>query len=381
VNTPLVSIIVRTKDRPKLLRNALGSIAGQTYRQIEVILVNDGGCDFDVEELKSILGGISLNYIRLERNTGRAHAGNVGIENAKGEYIGFLDDDDVFYPEHVETLITFLEQSDYKIAYSDSLMVYKEYNPQTQEMADVKKEMIYSQDFDYDTLLFENFIPFMCLLFDREVLSMSGGLDKNLELYEDWDLLIRVGEKFPFYHIRKTTADYVQWSSAIQISQKNKDINFLRESYLRLFDKHITKFTPESIYSFKSRVYDIIKGKETHIRDIETFVKDKDTYIKNLQDVIKGKDQYINSIIYQLEQRDQHISNLESLVKEKDFVLHSIYSSRGWKVLLLYYRIRDKILPPNSIRRRTAKRVFKPLLLFLQYLLKCLVKKKESVDG
>src|SRR4030066_2407420 len=109
----LVSLIVRTKDRPKLLKSALQSIADQTYRPTEVVLVNDGGCDLDIEELKGILGDISLNYIRLEKNTGRAHAGNVGIENAGGEYIGFLDDDDEFYPEHVETLITFLKRSDY----------------------------------------------------------------------------------------------------------------------------------------------------------------------------------------------------------------------------------------------------------------------------
>ncbi|MBI5675730.1 MAG: glycosyltransferase [Nitrospirae bacterium] len=57
---PLVSIIVRTKDRPKLLKNAIKSIAEQTYRQIEVVLVNDGGCDLNVEELKNMLGDIPL---------------------------------------------------------------------------------------------------------------------------------------------------------------------------------------------------------------------------------------------------------------------------------------------------------------------------------
>ncbi len=85
--TPPVSIIVRTKDRPKLLKRAIQSIAAQTYRPIEVVLVNDGGCDLDIEELKTILGNVSLNYQRLAINTGRAYAGNVGIENTKGEYI------------------------------------------------------------------------------------------------------------------------------------------------------------------------------------------------------------------------------------------------------------------------------------------------------
>ncbi|MBI5640865.1 MAG: glycosyltransferase family 2 protein [Nitrospirae bacterium] len=225
----LVSIIVRTKDRPKLLKRALQSIASQTYRPIEVVLVNDGGCAHDAEDLKLLLGDISLNYVHLEKNMGRANAGNAGIGNAKGKFIGFLDDDDEFYPDHVETLVTFLEQSDLKIAYTDSLMAYEVYDPDTKEIKKVKKELVYSQDFDYDILIFENYIPFMCLLFDREVLAASGGLDTKFELYEDYDLLIRLGEKYPFHHLKKTTADYNQWSSASQISQRNNDVSYQRD--------------------------------------------------------------------------------------------------------------------------------------------------------
>ena len=142
-DNPLVSIIVRTKDRPKLLKRAIQSIASQTYRPVEVVLVNDGGCDLDIEELKTILGDLSLNYIRLEKNTGRAHAGNLGMAHAQGKYIGFLDDDDEFYQDHVVTLVSFLEQSDYAVAYTDSFMVYKEYDPGTYELkSDVKKEVL-----------------------------------------------------------------------------------------------------------------------------------------------------------------------------------------------------------------------------------------------
>ncbi len=73
-------------------------------------------------------------------------------------------------------------------------MIYKEYDPGTYELkSDVKKEVVFSQDFNYDKLLFENYIPFMCLLFGRDPLVSSGGFDKGFDLYEDWDLLIRIG--------------------------------------------------------------------------------------------------------------------------------------------------------------------------------------------
>jgi glycosyltransferase involved in cell wall biosynthesis len=310
---PLVSIIVRTKDRPELLKRALKSIEAQTYRPIEVILVNDGGCYLDVEELRGILGDISLNYTRLEENTGRANTGNVGIENARGDYIGFLDDDDELYPGHVSLLVSTLGQIDYKVAYTDSLMAYKEYNPRTSELVDIKKELVFSQDFNYDYLIFENYIPFMCLLFEREVLISSGGFDGNLDIYEDWDLLIRIGEKHAFYHIKQTTADYNQWDSELQIAQRNKDYDFMEQSYLKVLSKHINKVSAKRILDYNSHLADKYKG--------------------------------------------PYLKAIEALLAEKETALKDIYNSYGWKALLVYYRVRDKLLPPDSLRRQLVRRL------------------------
>jgi len=148
---PLVSIIVRTKDRPKLLKRALQSIAAQAYRPIEVVLVNDGGYDLDIEEIRNILQDVSLNYIRLEKNTGRAHAGNVGIENARGEYIGFLDDDDEYYPEHLHFLTENLKDSVLKIAYTDAEIVFTEF--QDEEHFEMFRYVYFSHEFSPATSL------------------------------------------------------------------------------------------------------------------------------------------------------------------------------------------------------------------------------------
>ena len=143
---PLVSIIVRTKDRPVLLERALKSIAAQIYRPIEVVLVNDGGCDLDMEKTENILGNIFLTYVRLEENTGRAHAGNVGIENAHGDYIGFLDDDDEYYPDHVLVLTGTLRGSQLKIAYTDADTIFIEVDKEG-EVFEKSKQVNYSHDF------------------------------------------------------------------------------------------------------------------------------------------------------------------------------------------------------------------------------------------
>ncbi len=390
---PLVSIIVRTKDRPKLLKKALASISAQTYRPIEVVLVNDGGCELDREELKTLLGDVPLNYVRLEENKGRAHAGNVGIEKATGEYTGFLDDDDEFYPEHVETLLSFLEQSEYKVAYTDSLMVYKSYDPQTYQIREERREIEFSKDYDYDELLFENYIPLMCLMFGKEVLTGSGGFDSDFDLYEDWELLIRIGNEYPFHHIKKTTADYNQWDIDLQISQRNKDGDLLRRSYLRVIDKHLDKITPQRVHSYVGSYYQTknrlkgLKGEcdllrdqaakeRTHIQSleaamqamrghakaIESALRGKDFHIGELDAVIGERDAQIHGLDAALKERDHRISAIQNELGEKSAYINIIQSGQGWKLLTAYFRFRDKILPVGTKRRLFMKLFLKAAL-------------------
>ena len=357
-----------------MLKKALLSIAAQTYKPVEVVLVNDGGCDLDGEELKGILGDITLNYIRLERNTGRANAGNEGIANAKGDYIGFLDDDDEFYAEHVAMLVSVMKQTDHKIVYSDSQMVYKGFDPETYEIWDKKKELLFSQDFDYDRLVFENYIPFMCLLFERETLIGSGGFDTNFDLYEDWDLLLRLGKDNPFYHLKKTTADYNQWNSDFQISQGNKNHQFMRRYYIRILSKHIDKVTPDRIHDYMSgyvHARNLVKEKEHLITEKESLVEklhadlgQKDARIYALEGELGAVNAQLRAVNAQFRavdaqlresnsqireinsQRDRLASDLQDLrvlASDREALINAMRSTLGWRALEKYRRLRNRI--------------------------------------
>ena len=403
-DNPLVSIVVRTKDRPKLLRKAIQSILGQTYRPIQVVLVNDGGCDLDLEELQGILENISLNYLKLETNIGRAGAGNIGIGNVRGKYVGFLDDDDEYYPEHLTTLVSFLEQSDYEVAYTDSLMVYKEYSPQTHELDDsVKREVVFSQDFSYDKLVFENYIPFMCLLFKRDLLVASGGFDNGFELYEDWDLLMRIGKNYPFYHIRQVTANYNQWSIDLQISQRNSDPVFLQQAYMKVLSRHIGEITPQRVHGMvsdfvrmKQSLKDLRNESESQknqiseragqIEALSTEVREREARVSSLQGQLSEqaaqietlsagmgeRDTRINALSSELEAKVFRIGELEAVLRDCDVRLSGLISSmavkkadimslqgalleretlimlmkntRGWQLLEKYRRVRDRVI-------------------------------------
>jgi glycosyltransferase involved in cell wall biosynthesis len=335
---PLVSIIVRTKDRPKLLKKALESIASQTYRPMEVVLVNDGGCDLDIEELKSILGDVSLNYIRLEKNKGRAHAGNVGMENAnKGEYIGFLDDDDRFYSDHISILVSLLEKYDYKFAYADANIAYIEFDPESKEIITTEKKVFSSQDFSYNDLIVDNYIPLICALFSKDILSVVQGFDERFDIYEDWDLLIRIAEKYPFYHVKKTTVEYVQWSSTLQIAQTSEFAEKARVAHGQIINKHKEKFTADVIRVLVQNRRELPE-REAIIANIEKALQERERTLADLEGLK---------------------ASLERTLKEREDTLDRIYSSRGWKCLLFYYRVRDDLLPHNSKRRVFVKAIIK----------------------
>jgi glycosyltransferase involved in cell wall biosynthesis len=98
---PLVSCIIPTYNRAHIVGRAIQSVLNQTYKNIEVIVVDDGSQDNTQEVVLSIKDE-RVRYIRLHRNFGAAFARNIGIANARGEFVAFLDSDDYFLPEKIE---------------------------------------------------------------------------------------------------------------------------------------------------------------------------------------------------------------------------------------------------------------------------------------
>lgn len=384
-NNPLVSIIVRTKDRPKLLKRALESIAAQTYRPIEVVLVNDGGCDLDIEEIKGIFGDVSLNYIRLEKNTGRAHAGNVGIENARGEYIGFLDDDDEFYPNHVSSLVSFLENNlGYSGAYSDSEIVRRQYNARGEIVEENNEGPFKSSDFSYAVLLFENYITLICSLLKRDVVSHVGGFDESFAMFEDWDLYIRVSQQLPLHHVPLITTKYVQWDATHQIAFA--DHPDARSYYLSVLAKHLDKISPDVIYNYFGvkqseinqlwQTRDTKKALEQQITasnaELDALRAELDKKIRELEAVTKKYEE--EAVIRDSERenlgRDNEAlgvanQNLRETLAAKDWYIKEIEDSFSWRLIGFYRKkIKRFVFPPGTRWERVYRHILKGVLVF-----------------
>ena len=114
----LFSVVIPCYNAASFIRSAVDSVLNQTFRNYEVIIVDDGSTDNTKEQLNGYIKKRLIRYYRI-KNQGVSFATNYGIKKAKGRYIAFLDHDDLWPPEHLEIVIKHLEQNkDYDIAYT-----------------------------------------------------------------------------------------------------------------------------------------------------------------------------------------------------------------------------------------------------------------------
>jgi len=376
---PLVSIIVRTKNRPKLLLRAISSIASQDYRPIEVVLVNDGGEEPDLETIRRAASNVTLEVVSHERSQGRARAGNAGLTKARGEFICFLDDDDEFLPEHVSTLAGVLKDLDFKVAYSDCQPIYTSYDADRRSFSDRRLDPMNSIDPDPELLYHENYIPFICLMIAREALDKVGFLDTAFELYEDWDFVLRLSKLFSFYHVPQITALYRQWNRHGQMAFIGGRI--AEDAYLDVVGKHHEEYSPRvllRLYHEKKHVDHLLVEGEQKLRagrrailQLSGILKRKIAVereiaeerrrsIGELNGKMEGLRAEIDGLLRTLEHNRNRMLRLQAERGELQAGLEAVYNTLGWKMLQKFQRVQNSLFPPGTIRGwpyQTTKKV------------------------
>jgi glycosyltransferase involved in cell wall biosynthesis len=196
---PLVSIIIPCYNGEAFLKEAIESALAQSYRQVEVIVVDDGSTDSSSE----IAQRLPVRYIR-QSNRGLTASRNLGVWESRGSYIIFLDADDRLKPEAIETGLRVLaERPDCAMAVGDHLFVSKDGS----HLADSRKDCLITSH--YEALLRSNFIEMISsVLFRRCVLDEVGGFDTGLRVAEDYDLYLRIAREYPICCHSTVVAEY-----------------------------------------------------------------------------------------------------------------------------------------------------------------------------
>jgi glycosyltransferase involved in cell wall biosynthesis len=202
-----VSVVVPVYNGEQYLAEALASVRTQTYRDYELIVVDDGSTDRSPEILSAFADQHSA-VILTQGNKGQSAARNAGAAMASGEYLAFLDQDDRWYPRKLERQVMVLDRSrDVGLVYSDLDEIDEAGRIITHQVLRYH-ERLHPKRSLLDCLVEDMFILPSSVIVRRDVFGRAGGFDERLSGYEDDDLFLRIFHLAKLYFIR---AALVQW--------------------------------------------------------------------------------------------------------------------------------------------------------------------------
>ncbi len=258
-NQPLVSVIIPTYNRKKYVVKAIDSVLKQTYKNIEIIVIDDGsadGTDEIISEFSKKNPGIIS--IKNKTNLGFVKTLNKGISSAKGKYIARLDDDDFWRDsQKLEKQVEFFEKNpEYALIGGGVIKIDKEGReivrflvPETDE--NIRKAILISNVFAHSAVIFK-----------KDNWERAGDYDEEFGFFSDWDLWLKLGKFGKFYNFQeffiyysdqeqnsgRTTHDYeIRRKLTTNIKLKNKYKNYYpgyKKAILICFANYFYSFLP-----------------------------------------------------------------------------------------------------------------------------------------
>ena len=199
---PKVSVIIPTYNREEFITETINSVLNQTYKDFEIIVVDDGSTDNTKQKLESFKSKIKLIE---QKNSERAIARNNGVKNSKGKYLAFLDSDDIWIKNKLEKQVELLDSKpEVILTYGQSLRI----NEHGQKIKIAKRQLEGYSGKVFERLLLRNFIVSATPIIRREYFDKTEGFQTKYIPYEDWEFWLRFSLLGKFYFFNNPFAYY-----------------------------------------------------------------------------------------------------------------------------------------------------------------------------
>ena len=195
MDNKLVTVIIPTYNRGHLIERSIVSVLNQTYRDFELIVVDDGSTDNTKEVVKSILDE-RIKYMRSPVNRGPANARNIGIRGAKGEYIAFQDSDDEWLPDKLEKQVKRFQEASPNTGMVYGRIAFWEGEVIVGEIPSKETPTEDKEGYIFKRLLMGNLIGTPVMLIKKSVLEDVGLFETNLKALEDYEMALRIAKKY-----------------------------------------------------------------------------------------------------------------------------------------------------------------------------------------
>jgi glycosyltransferase involved in cell wall biosynthesis len=190
---PIVSVIIPSYNRERLLMRAIGSVQAQTFSDWEMIIVDDGSKDDTEQAVKRIQKkDARIFYFKNDVNKGVSAARNIAIKKARGKYLAFLDSDDAWLPEKLDRQVDVLEKGSEKLGlvYTSAVFINEKTNERRVKLAE-KDGDIFTEEFANHPIGGTSRV-----MIKRECIKVCGDFNEKMSCNEDWDLWIRITKNF-----------------------------------------------------------------------------------------------------------------------------------------------------------------------------------------
>lgn len=231
----LISVVVPTyKRKSELIKRAIDSILGQTYNNLELLVIDDSPSDFEhrkeVEEFLESLSDKRIRYIKHEKNYGANKARNTGIELANGKYVAFLDDDDEWMRDKLELQIEKFDNPNIGLVYCKATVIDEVQSLERPIINKLKRGNYYKE------LLKQNFIGSNSFVLVRtDVIREVGMYDEKLLSNQDYDLFLRISQKYEINYVDKVLVKYYIHEGDRISTNARKQL----QGRLALYDKYL----------------------------------------------------------------------------------------------------------------------------------------------
>ena len=227
---PTISVIIPTYNRAVYVTKAIDSILAQTYTDYEIIVVDDGSTDNTKEALKSYED--KINYIYQE-NKGVSSARNTGMRAASGQWIAFLDSDDIWLPDKLSSQIQSIKNADAKVCFTKVTHVRESQSINEKNKCDTVQSKEFTEPF---LLVLDDSqkLYVQAMLIERNFLEQMGGFDESMKVAEDTKLIYNLVFQTSFIYI------YTPMVIVNRTLERDGLINKSLDTRRELWDAHIS---------------------------------------------------------------------------------------------------------------------------------------------
>ena len=251
----MVSVIIPTYNRAHTIARTIESVLSQTSHKFESLVAADASPDDTENLVRQLARSSPIHYLRHESNQGAPTARNMGAKKARGEYLAFLDSDDIWYPEFLERQLSVLEELSSDVGMVCCGMLQKGAGHER-----VMKSG--SRDLTYDeNLVFGDGICTSSFLIKKAAFDKTKGFDIDLPSFQDFDFLLRMSSEFRIVANDEVLMEYCLGDDSISLNMNSKAKGY--ERIVNMYGDDISRLGVMHRYLFRIGQYYALSGSLT----------------------------------------------------------------------------------------------------------------------